>query len=548
MMRVAVVGSGPSGVAAAATLIEDGHAVDVLDVGHTREPASHELAARVRSRVGRGERPGPELYRALRATRGGVWHALRTGLRTLLGSVEATRVQKRILGSTFVWDGADASVPLESGPVMRSLARGGLSNAWGAACYPWRPSDFAGWPITAADLEPHYARAADWLGIDQPKDALARAYPLLGGHAPDEARNLGSTAEALLARWREHEAELAAAGLTPGRTRLAVRLRGPGEEAACVRCGLCFYGCAFDVIWHSGQMLAALEREPALRYRPGHLVLGFAEDASGVRVHGRADGAAFEERYDALVLAAGVLSSLRITADSLGLHDRATPLLDNELFLVPLLALGSGPAAGFRTRFALGETVLAVEPGVVSPRPLHVQLYTCHEFFLAELGEVLRALPGFLQAAAWTVLNRLVMGFVYLPGEDSSEATARVLATAGGGPGRVRIDAHPRAESRAILRALLAHFSRLRRTLGLWPIPGFVKATPFGFGGHLSGALPMRTSPGPLETDLEGRLSGTRRTFVVDSSVFPSLPAQNLTFTVMANARRVAARLAQGAP
>lgn len=547
-MKVAVVGSGPSGVAAAATLLEQGCAVDVLDVGHVPDAASLALAAEVRAATGRGERPGRALYRALREGEGagGGSRSLLAGLATLLGRVEATRSQKRILGSTFVWDGAEEGIPLETGTVTRSLARGGLSNAWGAACYPWRDSDFAGWPITAAELAPHYARAAEWLGLDQPKDALARAYPLLGPGAPDRARNPGSAMEALLARWREHEAELTAAGLTPGRARLAVRPAGSGE-GACTRCGLCFYGCAFGAIWHAGQLLAALEREDALRYRPGHFVLGFAEEGGGVRVHGRAAGAPFAERYDALVLAAGVLSSLRIAADAQGLHGRETKLLDNELYLAPLLALGVRPASGFRTRFTLGEAVLAVEAGLVSPRPLHLQLYSFHEFFLAELGEALRALPAFLQDAVWAVLNRLVLGFVYLPGEDSSQATAVVTPASDGGPGRVRIEVRARAESRAILRALLARLSRLRRPLGLWPVPGLVKSTPFGFHGHLAGTLPMRVSPGPLETDPEGRLAGTRRVFVVDTAAFPTLPAQNLTFTAMANARRVAHGLGEAA-
>jgi choline dehydrogenase-like flavoprotein len=538
-MKVAVVGSGPSGAAAAATLLEQGHAVDVLDVGNVPDAASGALAAQVRAAVARGERPDRGLYRALRAGSDAAALSAWAGLRTLLGSVEATRSHKRILGSTFVWDGAEEGVPLERGTVMRSLARGGLSNAWGAACYPWRASDFAGWPIGPADLEPHYARAAEWLGLDQPKDALERAYPLFGAHAVDGARNPGSTVERLLERWREHDAELARAGLTPGRARLAVRPAGIGE-GACTRCGLCFYGCAFGSIWHAGRLLATLEREDGLRYRPGHFVLGFAEEAGGVRVHGRAGGAPFAERYDALVLGAGVLSSLRIAADALGLHGREAPLVDNELYLTPFLALGSHASAGFRTAFTLGEAVLALEAGVVSRLPLHLQFYSFHEFFLAELGDLLRALPAALQTAAWAALNRLVIGFVYLAGEESSQATACVTPGAGGGPGRVRLAVRPRAESRAILRAALRHVSRLRRPLGLWPVPGLVKSTPFGFGGHLSGALPMRASPGPLETDPRGRLAGTQRVFVVDSAVFPTLPAQNLTFTVMANARRIA--------
>jgi choline dehydrogenase-like flavoprotein len=543
-VRIAVVGSGPSGVAAAATLLEQGHAVDVLDVGNVPEPSAEALASEVRAAAKDGGRPDARLFRALRQGPNGASRSALAGLATLLGRVEPERSQKRILGSNFVWDDAERGIPLEAGSVTRSLARGGLSNAWGAACYPWREEDFAGWPIAATDLAPHYAEAARWLGLDQPDDPLARAYPLLGPAAPDTARNPGSVLEGLLARWRARNGELARAGFTPGRARLAVRPPGAGE-GACERCGLCFYGCAFGAIWHGGQLLARLEGHEALRYRRGHYVSGFRESEGAVEVHGVAADGRFEERYDALVLGAGVLSSLRIAVDSLGEHDRATPLLDNELALAPMIALGRGPAWGFRTRFTLGEAVLALEAGVVSPRPLHLQFYSFHEFFLAELGDWLRALPRVLQDAVWALLNRLVIGFLYLPGEDSTHATARVVRPEGGGPGRVRIETRPRPETIALRRAFLAHLARLRRPLGLWPIPGLVKSTPFGFHGHLAGTLPMRATPGPLESDAEGRLAGTERVFVVDTAAFPTLPAQNLTFTAMANARRIATRVAE---
>ena len=528
-MKVAVVGSGPSGVAAASALLEQGHAVELLDVGHTPDAASRALAGQMRATLARGERPSRALYRALQLGPGEGKRSLWAGLATLLGRLDAARSQKRILGSTFVWDGADEAIPVENEQVTRSLARGGLSNAWGAACYPWRERDFAGWPVAAADLAPHYARAAALLDLDQTDDALARVYPLHGESSADAPRNPGSAVEQLLPRWRAHESELAAAGLTPGRARLAVR------RDACTRCGLCFYGCAFGAIWHAGQPLDGL----ALRYRPGCFVRGFREEAGSVRVHGDERGAALDERYDALVLAAGVLSSLRIAADSLGQHERPVPLLDNELYLLPLLAFGAAPAFGFRSRFTLGEAVLAVEAGVACERPLHLQLYSFHEFFLAELGDLLRRLPGPLQNLGWALLNRLALAFVYLPGEESTRACARVLA-GGGEIGRVSIQAEPRPESREILARLVEKLRRARRPLGLWPLPALVKSTPFGFHGHLAGTLPMRESPGPLETDARGRLHGTARVFVVDTAVFPTLPAQNLTFTAMANALRIA--------
>jgi choline dehydrogenase-like flavoprotein len=533
-MRVAVVGSGPTGVAAASALAEQGHAVEVLDVGHVPGAESAALAGRVRDAVGRGERPGRSLYRALHRGPGGAARSPLAGLATLLGRVDAARSQKRILGSTFVWDGADEGIPVESHVVTRSLARGGLSNAWGAACYPWRPGDFAGWPIAADELAPHYARAAELLELEQSKDALERAYPLHGPTVPDAPRNPGSPLERLLGRWRECEAELGAAGVTPGRARLAVR------RDACTRCGLCFYGCAFGAIWHAGRPLDGL----AVRYRPGCFVQGFREEAGGVRIVGRGPEGALDERYDALVLAAGVLSSLRIAADSLGLHEHPAPLLDNELFLLPVLAPAARAAWGFRSAFTLGEAVLAIEAGVVSTRPLHLQLYTFHEFFLAELADLLRALPAALQDLAWAVLGAFAIAFVYLPGEDSTRASARVVAAAPG-PGRIRIDTRTNPESRAILARLLAYLRRLRGPLGFSPVPGLVKTTPFGFHGHLAGTLPMRASPGPLETDAAGRLSGTARVFVADTAVFSTLPAQNLTFTAMANALRIASGLAE---
>jgi len=47
-LKIAVVGSGPSGVAAASALLEQGHAVELLDVGHTPDAAAQALAGQVR--------------------------------------------------------------------------------------------------------------------------------------------------------------------------------------------------------------------------------------------------------------------------------------------------------------------------------------------------------------------------------------------------------------------------------------------------------------------------------------------------------------------
>jgi choline dehydrogenase-like flavoprotein len=541
-MQVAVIGSGPSGVAAATALLEAGHRVDILDVGYEPGPEAEELAGRIRRRVGDGLSVDSEILRALKWGKGRS-RGIRHGLGALLGSgLEAERGAKRIYGSTFVFAGAESGIPLENAVIPLSLAKGGLSNAWGAACYPLREADYQDWPLTPNELAPYYERASALLGIVQHEDDLARAYPLHGPATATGPRNPGSPAERLLARWSRCQSELAGYGLAAGRARLAVRPEG-SEGDACRRCGLCYYGCAYGAIYNSRHTLERLARREGFAYRSGLLVLDFREDEHKVTVRSRSIATERVERgsYDALFLAAGTLSSLRIAADSLRIYDQPAPLLDNDLYLVPVFLTRDRISSRFRTSFTLAEAVLALDRGVVAPHGLHIQFYSFQEYFLAELGGLLAALPEVAQRPAWALLNNFIIAFAYLSGRDSVIAKARVQEGKDGEAiGRVRIDTTPNPESRGILKRAFRHLRRARSQLGFVPFLPLAKKTPLGFGGHLAGTLPMRTDPGPLETTRHGVLCGTRRVHVVDAAAYPALPAQNLTFTTMANAMRVA--------
>jgi choline dehydrogenase-like flavoprotein len=50
----------------------------------------------------------------------------------------------------------------------------------------------------------------------------------------------------------------------------------------------------------------------------------------------------------------------------------------------------------------------------------------------------------------------------------------------------------------------------------------------------------MSSEPQPGQTDALGRPHGLERVHLVDSSVFPSIPATTITLSVMANAYRIA--------
>ena len=89
-----------------------------------------------------------------------------------------------------------------------------------------------------------------------------------------------------------------------------------------------------------------------------------------------------------------------------------------------------------------------------------------------------------------------------------------------------------------MLDRTLGLFRRHARAFGFVPLAR--NSTGLGFSGHLCGTLPMRREPGLLESHTDGRLEGTRALYAVDAASFPMLPAQNPTYTAMANAHRIA--------
>jgi hypothetical protein len=80
----------------------------------------------------------------------------------------------------------------------------------------------------------------------------------------------------------------------------------------------------------------------------------------------------------------------------------------------------------------------------------------------------------------------------------------------------------------------------LKNLLALRCLPLKVLRLPAGASIHYAGTLPAGNRDEPLTCTPEGRIRGTRHVYAADGSSWNYLPAKGLTFTLMANARRVA--------
>ena len=101
---------------------------------------------------------------------------------------------------------------------------------------------------------------------------------------------------------------------------------------------------------------------------------------------------------------------------------------------------------------------------------------------------------------------------------------------------KAHYDLSEREQSRIdrIERSIAGSFARLRCIPLRRVRPGHAASV------HYGGTFPMSTADeGPLSTDPKGRLRATDSVYLADGSTFPHLPSKGLTFTLMANARRI---------
>jgi choline dehydrogenase-like flavoprotein len=70
--------------------------------------------------------------------------------------------------------------------------------------------------------------------------------------------------------------------------------------------------------------------------------------------------------------------------------------------------------------------------------------------------------------------------------------------------------------------------------------PGQTRVLPKGTSVHYAGTLPMSAARAPMTSMPDGRSSEFPNLILADAVTFPQLPAKNHTFTLMANASRIA--------
>jgi choline dehydrogenase-like flavoprotein len=520
IVDVIVVGSGASAVNAAYPLVEAGKTVRMLDVGNRDDTYRSLIPDGPFSEL---RRTDADQHRYLLGD-----HFEGIGFEHMGAGAQLTPPRQ------YVCKDADRLQPLQSGSFfpLQSLAEGGLGGAWGAGSPTFQAADLEGFPISHADLRPHYEAVAARIGISGDRDDLL---PFLGElDAMQPAVEIDDNGASILRRYQAQRAAANRRGLYLGRPRLAMLSQPLRGRQPTRYWDMDFWSDAGRSVYRPRWTVDELRGFPGFSFAGRRLVERFEEPAGGEVVVTATDvdsGRVEAHRGRALVIAAGTLGTTRIVLRSLGQPGRRVPLVCNPHTYVALLNLNLLGKEPTDARHSLAQLCVVHAPDGPS-RPFTVgHFYSYRSLLLFRLMKD-NPLPF---REGLKILRALSPSFGVLILQHRDQPTAAKYCELAGD--RSVVEYGLSAGEQAAIDAIEADIARGMLRLRCVPLrtirPGHAAST------HFAGTLPMSTRDEPLTTEPSGRLRGTRAVYVADGSVFPNLPSKGLTFTMMANADRI---------
>jgi choline dehydrogenase-like flavoprotein len=406
-----------------------------------------------------------------------------------------------------------------------SFAMGGLANVWGAQVYQFGDDDLADFCVKRKDLQPYYDDLIAHIGVSGSDDDLQRFF---GKHPMQSPIEMNQAGTYLSQRYSEHRRQLNDKNIYMGRPRLAIlsdKWRGrPGYDYG----NLEYFKTQIPSIYNPVFTLNELRENPQFTYLPHSLVDKYEEhpDSIDVFVTNISSNSKTVFKTKKLFLGAGVFGTSKIVLTSNSDFKAKLPVLDNQIefvpFLIPALLGQKMDTKGYGTLLSI----------VLKQPQQHSLIFGCFYSLTAILkSDQLMGIPlssKELLPVAQRLFPALTVLQLWYPSKANSQNYIQLVGT------KLKVAHGSQDTSHQVGKMLIKEL----RQMGLWSHSALIRRPPPGSSFHWCGSLPMKDEPKPYETDKYGKLFGTNNVYVVDGSVFPTLPAKNLTLTIMALAMR----------
>ena len=510
-----IVGAGPAGAAAALGL--QGSKVLMLDVGHQPDPLAKsydENYYKYKSASNKGDElllgrnyeslhniSQPYLMPKLKAP----FQRYVTQARSELGKVISPDFNTQL-----------------------SYAKGGLANAWGAQLLRYDDDDLKEFPIEYADLEPHYEELEQEIGLSGANDDLGVIYGSSKNlQAPLEK---GKLAKKILSRYKRKKKSFHKKGFRIGEPRLGVISESHKGRRPADYNNLEFFKPNVEANYTPIFTIDRLIAEGELEYLCGRYVENISDDDICV-VHARNLCLGIDEQYLAkkVIICAGAVNSAKLVLKSRCDYETRLPIMDNSLSLIPFVEVSSIGSA-LEKKSYYNQLCLAYECEDDKQRVIGT-FYALTGVLATDLMFDLPVAASVMPLIAKNIFPAMLVLHLWYETLPSSQNWLSLMAD-----NQLQIN-YKQITNKPIEKKAIS----ILRGLGLISHSKLIQYPEAGSSFHYAGTLPMKKEPtSPYQTWVDGRLNGSNNIFVADGSIFPVLPAKNLSLTIMANALRVA--------
>jgi hypothetical protein len=518
---VIIVGSGPAGVSAAFPLVQAGLKVLMVDGGGIAGEAAPS------GRFNDNRRHDLNQWKWMV---GEDFYALR--------NINKSSPKLRVPNFSEVFEGFAEHNHIKAADgfvALGSLARGGLSNAWGGGVAAFSDEELRSFPIDIRDLRLSYKLVAQRIGISgNLNDDLSNFFLL--DEVSQPPIQIDRLQGSILERYMKHRDSMSAKGFRVGRSRVAVLSEPMGDRKACDLLGNCLYGCERRAIYSATDDLKSLIKYDTFSYRSGFLVQRVRNQNDSIIIEGR-DGSGFEViRGKRLLLAAGTLASTRLALEAI--NHRSPISMQSCPTAAFMLWLPRHLGSIKESAFGLGQLsfLLTLAGGA---QQCFGSLFNTGAI---PVSEFLRQIP-FGRRYGIDLLEPLLrscaVGNVFLPGSMTSTSLRLDFNNA------LVINGHYVDQVPILLREAENKLRYFFWKLGAILLPeSFTLGSP-GADIHYAASLPMNENPKPGQTDGYGELACAGNIYVVDGASLSCLPIKSHTLTIMANADRIARHLVE---
>jgi len=434
--------------------------------------------------------------------------------------------------TSFVIDNNDTLNKIESNnfsPFI-SLAYGGLSNAWGAGVYRYTDYDLKKFPINSTELEPFYDKLTNLIGISGENDDLEEFFGSISGL--QKPLKLNINCNHFYSSYLKRKNIFSKKGINIGRTQLAVLTEKKDNRPPYNYDNTSFFTCKNPSIYTPVISMDQIKQKPNVTYKKGFIVENFEEKNGFVYVNARdiKDKSKVSFTGKKLLLGAGTINTGKIILQSFKDYKTRLPILDNPVSFIPFVNIRTIGSKTDQFGYEGGQLILIYEGPLSSDRvqgsfysyisPLRSDIFFNFPF----------SIKGNLSLTKFIVPSMTILQLFYpdTPKEQNyiqlkRDKTLFVNYTDVPVLGKLE-------------RFIIKNFWKI----GFITVPFLVQYSSPGDSIHYAGTIPMCKNNTNYFVDKYGCLNRSKNVYLVDGSVFPFLPAKNLTFTLMANAMRIA--------